>query len=172
MQRVFGESDAVRKSKIVFLPFIDLPPNELNCVYSALKFISETATRNGKLPACTFDQVLWWKALLVTVSPNCDLGTIVIQLGGFHTIMSFLGCIGYLMSGTGICEALEVVYAGNTVPHLLSGKAVSRALQGHQLLDLVLNTILLEDLMPELGIDSSILENMMTDAKKWQVRHQ
>ena len=79
--------------------------------------------------------------------------------------MSFLGCTGYLMSVTGICEALEIVYAGNTVPHLLSGKAVSRALQGHQLLDLVLNTILLEDLVPELGIDSSVLENMMTNAK-------
>ena len=73
--------------------------------------------------------------MLVTVSPNCDLGAIVIRLGGFHTIMSFLGCIGYLMSGTGIWEALEVVYAGNTVPHLLSGKAVSRALRGQHLLD-------------------------------------
>ena len=78
---------------------------ELNCVYSALKFISETATRKGKFPVCTFDQALWWKALLVTVSPNCDLGAIVIRLGGFHTITSFLGCIGYLMIGTGICEA-------------------------------------------------------------------
>ena len=105
IQRVFGESDTVRKSKILFLPFIDLPPTELNCVYSALKFISETATRNGKLPVCMFYQALWWKALLVTVSPNCDLGAIVIRLGGFHTITSFLGCIGYLMIGTGICEA-------------------------------------------------------------------
>ena len=105
MQSVFGESNTVRNSKIVFLPFIDLPPIELNCVYSALKFISETATRNGKLPVCTFDQALWWKALLVTVSPHCDLGAIVIRLGGFHTITSFLGCISYLMIGTGICKA-------------------------------------------------------------------
>ena len=130
-----------------------------------MKFISETATRNGKLPACTFDQALWWKALLVTVSPNCDLGAIVIQLGGFHTIMSFLGCIGYLMSGTGICKVLEVVYAENTIPHLLSGKAVSRALWGHQLLDLVLNTILPEDLLPELDVDFSVLENMILTQK-------
>ena len=74
------------------------------------------------------DQALWWKAL-VTVSPNCDLGAIVIRLGGFHN-RSFLGFIGYLMSGAGICEALEVVLTGNTFPLLLSGKAVSRALRG------------------------------------------
>ena len=105
MQSVFRESNTVRNNKTVFLPFNYLSPNELNCVYSALKFISETATRNGKLPVCMFYQALWWKALLVTVSPNCDLGAIVIRLGGFHTITSFLGCIGYLMIGTGICEA-------------------------------------------------------------------
>ena len=85
MQKVYGKSNTVRKSKIVFLLFIDLPPTELNCVYSALKLISETATRNGKLSVCTFDQALWWKALLVTVSPNCYLGAIVIRLGGFQT---------------------------------------------------------------------------------------
>ena len=58
MQRVFGESNTVRKSKIVFLPFIDLPLSELNCVYLALKLIRETATTNGKLPVCTFDLAL------------------------------------------------------------------------------------------------------------------
>ena len=69
------------------------------------------------------------------------------------------------MRGTGICEALEVLYPGNIIPYLLSRKAVSRALRGHQLLDLVLNTIFLEDLPPELDVDFSVLENMMTDAK-------
>ena len=78
--------------------------------------------------------------------------------------MSLLACIGYLMSGTSICEVLEVVYSGNTVPHLLSTKEVSRAIRGHQLLDLVLNTIL-EDLLPELDVDFRVLQNM-TDTKK------
>ena len=62
------------------------------------------------------------------------------------------------MSGTGISVALEVAYAGNRVPH---GKTVSRALRGHQLLDLGLNNILLEDLLPELDI----FKNLMPDAK-------
>ena len=46
MQGAFRESDTVRKSKIVFLPFIDLPPTELNyCIFS-IKFICETVARN------------------------------------------------------------------------------------------------------------------------------
>ena len=49
------------------------------------------------------------------------------------------------MAGIGLPEALGVVYATNTVPQLLSGKAVTRALRGlvDQLVDLALNTILL-----------------------------
>lgn len=44
--------------------------------------------------------------------------------------MSFLGSIGHLMAVSGLEELLEVVYAGNTVCHMMSGKAVSRAVRG------------------------------------------
>ena len=80
-------------------------------------------------------KVACWKALLVTVSQHCDLGAIVIRLGCFHN-MSFLGFMGYSMSGAGICKALKVVYTRNSVHHLLWGKAVSRAIQNHQLLSM------------------------------------
>ena len=59
--------------------------------------------------------------------------------------MSFLGSIGHLMAGSGLEELLEVVYAGNTVCHMMSGKAVSRAVRGHMLVDAALNTMLLAD---------------------------
>ena len=59
--------------------------------------------------------------------------------------MSFLGSIGYLMSGSGLQEVFEVVYAGNTVSHMLTGKAISRAVRGHMLVDAALNTILIAD---------------------------
>ena len=56
--------------------------------------------------------------MLVIVSQDCDLGKIVIRLGGFRSIISFLGCICYLLTGIGTSEALEVVYAGNTIPYM------------------------------------------------------
>ena len=63
--------------------------------------------------------------------------------GGFHILMSFLCSIGHLMAGTGLQELLEVIFAGNTVAHILSGKAVARAIRGHLLLESVLHTLLL-----------------------------
>lgn len=40
--------------------------------------------------------------------------------------MSFLSCIGHIMEGSGIPEMLEIIYTTNTVPHMLSGKAIAR----------------------------------------------
>ena len=56
--------------------------------------------------------------------------------------MSFLGCIGHLMAGSGLQELLELVYAKKAVIHMLSGKAVSRAIRGHFLVDGALNAML------------------------------
>ena len=42
---------------------------------------------------------------------DSDLRKIVLRLGGFHTDMSFLGCIGSLMAGSGLKEILEMIYA-------------------------------------------------------------
>ena len=69
---------------------------------------------------------------------------IVVRLGGFHTLMSFLGSVGYLMEGSGLDRLLEAVYAKNTVPHIMSGKAVSRALRAHFLVESALTTLVLE----------------------------
>ena len=41
--------------------------------------------------------------------------------------MSFLGCIGHLMAGSGLRQLLELIYALNTVVHMLVGKAIARA---------------------------------------------
>ncbi len=59
--------------------------------------------------------------------------------------MSFLGSIGHLMAGSGLQEILEQVYASNTVSHMLTGKAISRAARGHMLVDAALNTMLIAD---------------------------
>jgi hypothetical protein len=67
----------------------------------------------------------------------------VLRIGGLHTEMSFLGSIGHIMKNSGLTEVLEVVYGSNTVTHMLSGKALSRARRGHFLVNAALNIILM-----------------------------
>ena len=83
--------------------------------------------------------------------------------------MSFLGCYGYVMSNSGLREAFELVYAAQTVPHLLSGKAVNRAWRAHLLTDLSLNTLLLRDVFISLEVDVTTMQNFMKKAVKGEL---
>jgi len=62
--------------------------------------VDQQARRLGLPVTCiTFDQPLWLKAVDICMSAGLD---IVCRLGGFHLLMSFLGSVGHIMSGSGI----------------------------------------------------------------------
>ena len=73
---------------------------------------------------------------------SSELHSVVVRLGGFHGEMSYLSSIGHLMKGSGIGYLLKLIYASNTVDHILSGNAVSRAVRGHFILDASLHSLL------------------------------
>ena len=133
-------------SSVFFMPMIDLKSNDEVCIYSTMCFVSEQARRYNYTPVFTFDQPLWWKSLEIQLqSQDSDKGIkdIILRLGGLHTEMSFLGEIGHLMAGSGLQELLEVIYADTAVSHILTGKAISRAIRGHILIEAVLYSIIL-----------------------------
>ena len=74
---------------------------------------------------------------------------IVISLGGFHLLMSFLGGIGTIMGGSGLAETMETIYAQNSVVHMLDGKAYARALRCHFLIESSLQQIILNKMIYE-----------------------
>lgn len=61
--------------------------------------------------------------------------------------MSFLGSIGYtsIMTGLGLQYVLETTYASIAVKHMVTGKAVSRAVHEHILLDTALHIFLMSE---------------------------
>ena len=135
------------ESSVTFLPMIDMNPSDATCVYSTLKFITNHAIQHNITPIITFDHPLWFKALsIITAEPEgSDLHKIILRLGGFHTEMKFLGCIGHIMSGSGLEQVLESIYASNAVVLILTGKVVSRVVRAHLIVDASLNALLLAD---------------------------
>ena len=47
--------------------------------------------------------------------------------------MSYLGSIGHIMTGSGLSDLWEMVYAKGSVVHMLTGHAFSRALRANLL---------------------------------------
>ena len=149
------KDERFKKESIDFLPIIDLHPNNETCIYSTLQFVIRDAVRLGiPTPCITFDQPHWQKANGIIKIENL---IVVCRLGGFHTLMSFMGSNGNMMAGCGLKELLEV-YAKNTVPHLLSGKAYARALRAHLLVQSAMVSHIIQFVVKEKCIDLNTLE--------------
>jgi len=128
-------------SSVQMLSIVDLNPSDNDCIYSTLMFVINQAKLFGiTMPNITFDQPLFIKAVDIAMKANLN---IVVRLGGFHTLMSFLGSIGHLMKGSGLEEILALLFGPNTVEHILSGKAYARVVGAHFLIHAVMTDVLL-----------------------------
>ncbi|KAK3918563.1 Phenylalanine--tRNA ligase alpha subunit, partial [Frankliniella fusca] len=124
-------------SAVIPTPFINLVASNMSAVRTALEYAVEQAKAAGQ---DTMDQPLFQKAAEMIVAETNDsaIRNVIISLGGFHLLMSFLGAIGYIMAGSGFAELWGTVYAPNAVVHMLTGKAFARAVRAHLLTVVVL----------------------------------
>ena len=87
--QVYRKGAFPRKSEVTLLPIINLNPNDYCCIYSTLLFVIDQSKKaNSGSPCITFDQLLWVKAVEIITEKSLH---ILCHLGGFHTLMSFLG---------------------------------------------------------------------------------
>ena len=88
---------------------------------------------------------LWWKATEVVDDepPDCVPWSIVLRVGGFHTEMSCLVCTGRLTAGSGLQQLLEVLFAQNSVTHMLTARPSPEQFEEIflQMLSVMLNAI-------------------------------
>ena len=66
----------------------------------------------------------------------------IIRPGGMHTLMSFIGCIGTIMPGTGLQKGLGASFKG--VPNMINGKVWQKALRGMRMIVTVMMEVLVE----------------------------
>ena len=134
-------------ASVEFLPMIDLKLSDESCIFSTLSFLNNLTEQNNiGYVVVTFEQHLYSKAceILQELPDGDTLKNIVVLLGSFDTLMNFLGAISHLMNGSEIRNLLEVIYGEKAVTHILTGKAVDRAVRSYMLLDNCLNNIIID----------------------------
>ncbi|KAK3924188.1 tRNA (guanine-N(7)-)-methyltransferase [Frankliniella fusca] len=154
-----GEGSSVQVSGVQALPFINMVATNYSTLYTALLFAAKESWRYGQTQVfITFDQPLYSKAAeIVTSDLSGQLEGVVLRLGGFHLLMSFLGAIAHFMDGSGLEDLWAQVYAPNSVKNMMDAKEYSRALRAHSLTQEAVGALLL---------DSAALE----DAAKAKIR--
>ncbi|CAD6231375.1 GSCOCG00012225001-RA-CDS, partial [Cotesia congregata] len=159
------------RSRIICLPFINAPPTDYDTILTSLLFsIEKCKASNQKTCIVTFDQPLYWKARDITAAadPNTDLSKVVVRLGAFHLLMSFIGSIGYIMSGSGLEEIFKLIYAENCVQHIMSGHAYGRAVRAHLLVHLSITKIVM-DLIEFTEEERDFLDDNSTDIDRTRI---
>ncbi|GBM60039.1 hypothetical protein AVEN_147601-1 [Araneus ventricosus] len=141
------ESIKTAKSAVKPLPFINSPPSDASTLYTALKYSAEdNLQQSSKICLVSFDQPLYIKprenVSLVSDAPL--FRTVVLRLGGFYMLMSYMGCIGHTMAGSGLKDVLCLVFAPMLVNKMLTGHAYSRVVRGHLLVQGALIRMILD----------------------------
>lgn len=116
------------RSKILCLPFINAPPSDYDTVYTSLICaVRKCEAVNQNTCFVTFDQPLYMKArnIIANIGPESDLRNVIVRLGGFHLLMSFLGSIGYVMSESGLQDLFKTIYAENSIEKMMTGHTYS-----------------------------------------------
>lgn len=138
---------AYHVSRIICLPFIKQPPSDLTTINTALHIaVKRCAEKGQKTCFVTFDQPLYIKARSIVSSSNKVFDNVVIRLGGFHMLMSFLGAVGNIMNGSGMHELRSLAYASASIKKMMNGHAYARAVRAHIITYTALGIIIAEDI--------------------------
>lgn len=74
-----------------------------------------------------------------------QLSNVIVRLGSFQLLMSFMGTFGDIMNGSEIKELFSTAYANASVDKMLRGHAYARALRAHILARAALATVILDE---------------------------
>lgn len=129
-------------------------------MYTALVTTSQIVLKESmKTCIITFDQPLYIKARDIVETKIFDQILMIMRLGDFHLLMSFLGCIGEIMGGFGLKDVLCLIFAEGSVDKILNGHSYARAVQTHIILQQALSLLIFEELKNDSVEFKKLIEN-------------
>ncbi len=118
------------KTLYVFDPLIDSPPPHPDTVVTTMAYIDRTLKSLGMLHVhLTLDMQLYITS--IKWSDPVRWNSVILRPGMMHTLMSFIGTIGYNMKATGAEEIVGAAYGG--IASIFNGKAWPKAMRAFRM---------------------------------------
>ena len=155
----------ITKSEIGYLPPILYPITDYSTVQECL-MISMEATKklDQEFTFVTMDLAAAKIAYDIVWGNPDKFKTVVVNLGAFHTMCTYMGALGKYMTGSGFEEILieSGICASGSIDKVMSGKHFNRAIRVHQLMLDAIERVMLEAFMNSVGSsDSYDMETVM-----------
>lgn len=150
-------------SHVAYLPIQNDLPENYDITNNVLQFaITETTKINQKTSIVTFDQPTYWKARAVID----DEKQILVRLGGFYLLTSYLKAIGFIMRGSGFELLWSKVYSPETTEKMLLGQALEKALRAHILSFTAIGMFMIQKLNPT-NVSKKFIEKLFKTWPTW-----
>ena len=121
------------KTLVVFGPMIDSPPAHPDTVLTTILYLERTLSTFGmQYIHLSVDLQLYQTACLVQWNDPQRWTNVILHPGMMHTLMSFLGCIGTLMKGSGVHVLMSAAFG--CITSIINGKAWTNALRTYRLI--------------------------------------
>ena len=136
----------VVKDNVGYLPTINAPATNMSTVYEVLtKSLQVKDTLNLQSIVVVFDQALYAKATEIKWKHREQFKDLVLRMGVFHTICTFLSVIGKRFQDAGLRDVIieSGVIAKGSVSGVLEGRTYNRAIRCHKLMFEALNRLAL-----------------------------
>ena len=128
-------SEIPPKSVVGYCQLIDASPTDLSTVYTLLKKSVEMAAQLGiHDTVVVVDQAIYAKALEVVWKQKEEFRSVVLRMGSFHIICTFLSVLGKRFGESGLQDLLieSRLVGSGSVNGVLRGKHYNRALRTHK----------------------------------------
>lgn len=130
-----NEKGIPRECSIGYCQVIEASPTELPTVYTVLQRSLQIADQLGQHDVIiVFDQAIYAKALEVLWQNKDQFQRLVIRIGSFHTICTFLAAIGKRFGDAGLADVLmeSGIVASGSVAGVIEGRHYNRAVRTHK----------------------------------------
>ena len=134
----------VTKDNVGYLPTINAPATNMSTVYQILlKSLQIKETLKLHSMVVVFDQALYAKAAEIKWKHRAQFNDLVLRMGVFHTICTFLSVIGKRFQDAGLRDVIieSGVIAEGSTSGVLEGRAYNRAIRFHKLMFEALNRL-------------------------------
>ena len=150
------------KTNAVYLPLVDMNPTNPTTIMTAMVEAERVTNQTGQeYTLFTNDQQLYKITVGITWVYQERFLKLIPRLGGMHTLMSFVGAVGSLMSDSGLESIMESAFGG--VSKMLSGKKFP---QNVRALRMVAEELLAKILRDEHVTSESKLMEILEDRAK------
>ena len=154
---------------IGYAPIINSSPIKLPTVFTIRDYVHKASKQLGQTcSVLTLDEAIYCKAKEIQWRCPDKFEHMIIRLGGFHIIKTFLACIGKLYEESGLSDIIvnSGLYGSGVAAKIMTGKSYNRSIRAHTLIKEAMDRMVMTDFKLQYKTEDPALTKLVTECSE------